>query len=74
MAFLEGCSCRVWAIDGWVNDAISNAVNNQIADVGTGLLVNRFAGSHDAKLREFKQCRISAQVAVPCVIYGEFEY
>jgi hypothetical protein len=74
MAFLEGCSCRVWAIDGWVNDAISHAVNNQIADVGTGLLVNGFNGSHDAKLAQFKQCRISAQVAVPCVIYGEFEY
>jgi hypothetical protein len=74
MAFLEGCSCRVWALDGWVNDTLSNAVNNEIADVGNALLLNGFVGSHDAKAQQFKQCRISPQVAIPCVIYGEFEY
>lgn len=74
MAFIDGCSCRVWAIDGWVNDVLAHAVNTQISQIGMGLFLGNFAGTHDEKVREFKQCRLSPQVAVPCVLYGEFEF
>ena len=39
MAFLNGCACHVWAIDGWVDDAISAAVNNTYTNYTNQLLI-----------------------------------
>jgi hypothetical protein len=39
MAFIDGCACHVWAIDGWVNDGISAAVNNTYANYTTNLFI-----------------------------------
>ena len=76
MAFLEGCSCRVWALDGWVDDGRATLVNNRISDVGFALFANNFAATHslDERVEQFKQCRISVGTNLPCTVFGDFEY
>lgn len=77
MAFIDGCSCRVWALDGWFNDLTAAAVNGRIDALGTGLAINN--GGAGLNLSEilvlYKACRVSGpSTAIPCVVYGEFEY
>lgn len=74
MSFNLGCSCRVWAIDGWVNDGQATNVNNNIVALGTMLFTENYAGTHDQKVTQFLPARMSAATTHNCIIYGEFEY
>jgi hypothetical protein len=74
MSFDEGCSCRVWAIDGWVGDAQADQVNGDIVEIGTMLLQEGFNGTLNEKVAQFLPSRRSKTLDLPCIIYGEFEY
>lgn len=74
MPFVEACSCRVWAIDGWVDDATSKLVNDDISTIGTMLFSENYAGTHNEKVAQFLPSRHSVTTSHQCVIYGEFEF
>lgn len=75
--FIEGCSCRVWAIDGWENEALASASNNSIATLGTRLWLDRDAKnrSFDAKVAAFLTLQRSppAKHNKQCIVYGVFD-
>ncbi|MCE2751073.1 MAG: hypothetical protein LW720_04195 [Pirellula sp.] len=75
MAFLDGCACHVWAIDGWVNDILSREVNENYAEVGTGIAMGTVhAATLDAKVALLlNRCRISPAVAQAGTLYGGFQ-
>jgi hypothetical protein len=75
MAFLDGCACHVWAIDGWVNDALSREVNEDYAEAGTGIAMGTVhAATLNAKVTHLlNTCRISPAVAQPGTLYGGFQ-
>lgn len=76
-AFIQGCSCRVWAIDGWENEAIASALNNSLAALGTKLASSRAATkrSFDDKLAAFLTLQRSppAKHNKLCIVYGVFD-
>lgn len=76
MAFTTGCSCHVWAIDGWVNDALSTEVNNNYAEAGTAIALGQVPATNtlNAKVAYLlNYCRISPQVQYAGVLYGGFQ-
>ena len=73
MAFVDGCSCRVWALDGWVNDAVALNVNTNIENLGFALFNQQFAGTLSVKLALYQQCRVTPAVNNQCTVYGDFD-
>ncbi len=76
--FIDGCSCRVWAIDGWETYALASAFNNKIDVFGNRLWTSGSAAlkSLDEKVELFVGLRDSRLAAHDkrCTIYGFFEY
>ena len=51
MPFLNGCSCQVWAIDGYVSDVQTATANNSYANYGNGLaMAGTPLGNMDARV------------------------
>ena len=75
MAFLDGCACHVWAIDGWVNDRLSTEVNNEYADAGTRIALGQVHAPtlNDKVTHLLGTCRVSPAVAQPGILYGGFQ-
>lgn len=74
MPFLTGCSCHVWAIDGWTNDATSHIVNTHYATVGTDLMINApNSALSDKVMALIAGCRVSNGASRECIIYGGFQ-
>ena len=76
MAFIDGCACHVWAIDGWVNDILSKEVNENYANAGTNIMLGHGGGltNLNAKVAYLLQsCRISPAVAQAGTLYGGFQ-
>ncbi len=71
--FIDGCSCRVWAIDGWINEERSTNLNHLIEARGTALYLEGFKGNRHVKVAQFVALRTAVSTARPCVIYGEFD-
>jgi hypothetical protein len=71
--FTDGCSCRVWAIDGWVNEEQAKALNELIIAKGTSMYDAKFKGNRHDKVQEFVNLRTVTSSALDCVIYGEFD-
>jgi len=75
--FIRGCSCRVWAIDGWENDALASGFNNSLAALGTKLASSRAAvkRSFDDKVAAFLKLQRSlpAKHNKRCIVYGVFD-
>ncbi|HET6432655.1 hypothetical protein [Dyella sp.] len=71
--FIDGCSCRVWAIDGWINEERSTNLNHLIEAKGTALYQGGFKGNRHLKVAEFVGLRTAVSTARPCIIYGEFD-
>ncbi len=75
--FINSCSCRVWAIDGWEDEAISSAFNNSIATLGTKLSLTSSAKkkSFDEKVAFFLTLQRSppAKHNKQCIVYGVFD-
>ena len=71
--FIDGCSCRVWAIDGWINEERSTNLNHLIEAKGTTLYMEGYKGNRHAKVGQFVALRTAVNTALPCVIYGEFD-
>jgi hypothetical protein len=71
--FIDGCSCRVWAIDGWINEDRSNNLNHLIEAKGTELYLGGFRGNRHDKVAQFVALRTAVETARACVIYGEFD-
>lgn len=74
MGFKLGCSCRVWAIDGWVDDGQATVVNDNISALGMMLLTENYDGTRDQKVSQFLPARMSAATSHSCIVYGEFEF
>jgi hypothetical protein len=78
VAFGTGCSCHVWAIDGYTDDASAGIVNNAyIAAGNTNLLVGRPPGvvTLDQLVASLvTTCRRAAlRVSTPCRVFGGFQ-
>jgi len=71
--FIDGCSCRVWAIDGWINEVRSTNLNHLIEAKGTELYLEGFHGNRHVKVAQFVALRTAVATARPCIIYGEFD-
>lgn len=71
--FIDGCSCRVWAIDGWINEMRSTNLNHLIEARGTALYQGGFQGGRHLKVAEFVALRTAVSTALECTIYGEFD-
>ena len=56
MAFTLGCSCHVWAIDGYVNDNLAAAVNTRYANESNRLLLaGAPLGNRNARIQHLVQ-------------------
>lgn len=75
--FIDACSCRVWALDGWENEGLARAFNNSIEVLGMQLYRNRnaIAASFDQKIAAFLALQRSppAKHNKECIVYGVFD-
>lgn len=75
--FIEACSCRVWALDGWEDEALARAFNNSIEALGMQLYRNRnaIAASFDEKVAAFLTLQRSppAKNNKECTVFGVFD-
>lgn len=88
MSFVDGCSCHVWAIDGYRGDVLANNVNtlydNKSSEAMLAAMDDTRARkrrkltaetSLDAKIQGLVEaCRTDVSTALPCIIYGGFQY
>ena len=73
-----GCSCHVWAIDGYIDDASANVVNQAYDAAGNNNLLNGRppgVGTLDQLVAYLVvQCRRTPlRAAIPCVVFGGFQ-
>src|ERR1044071_7980749 len=78
MAFTDYCSCHVWAIDGWVNDVLSRAVDDEYSNAGNAIAMGQVpnVGTLNQKVAYLLQrCRVSPAIspAAQGTLYGGFQ-
>lgn len=88
MSFVEGCSCHVWAIDGYRSDVLAHNVNMLYDNKSSEALLAALDGTRarkrrklvadtnlDAKIQSLVEaCRTDVSTALACTIYGGFQY
>lgn len=74
MPFRNGCACHVWAIDGWLDDALAHDVNENYASSGTAMALGHMPpGGLNGRIRRLlNDCRMTPPVAEPGILYGGF--
>jgi hypothetical protein len=76
--FLDGCSCHVWAIDGWYDGARASLVNNRYTTRANQLLMNpehqnKSVNEKVADLVRFSRGNDATLTNMECDIYGGFQ-